>query len=147
GSFMRLRIDSGIYVYLYTFVLTIVVEMIILMIIILLVLQYRIHQHERKDIFVSSKSELLTTRIGVTERTLLLYFAGAKMGKETIRGTTLAFYLFIYIASLIFQITFAGTGIIVWKSVLYALPIVVIGLILGQKLFIRINQRVFQIFT
>jgi len=147
GSFIGLPIGIGIFLYLNTFLLKIVVGMIILMLTILLVLQYRIHQHERKDIFVGSISGLLTTSIGMPGPPLLLYFAGAKMGKETIRGTTLAFYLFIYIASLIFQITFAGTGIIVWKSVLYALPIVVIGLILGQKLFIRINQRVFQIFT
>ena len=147
GSFIGLPIGIGIFLYLNTFLLKIVVGMIILMLTILLILQYRIHQHERKDIFVGSISGLLTTSIGMPGPPLLLYFAGAKMGKETIRGTTLAFYLFIYIASLIFQITFAGTGIIVWKSVLYALPIVVIGLILGQKLFIRINQWVFQIFT
>jgi len=147
GSLIGLPIGIGIFLYLNTFLLKVVVGMIILMLTILLILQYRIHQHERKDIFVGGISGLLTTSIGMPGPPLLLYFAGAKMDKETIRGTTLAFYLFIYIASLIFQITFAGTGIIVWKSVLYALPIVVIGLILGQKLFIRINQRLFQIFT
>src|SRR5690625_2887302 len=103
GSLIGLPIGIGIFLYLNTFLLKVVVGMIILMLTILLILQYRIHQHERKDIFVGGISGLLTTSIGMPGPPLLLYFAGAKMDKETIRGTTLAFYLFIYIASLIFQ--------------------------------------------
>ena len=78
---------------------------------------------------------------------LLLYFSGTDTQKEKLRGTTLAFYLFIYFISLIIQVMFAGTSKTAWVSSGLALPLVLIGLYLGQLLFKRINQNVFRIFT
>ena len=78
---------------------------------------------------------------------LLLYFSGTDTQKEKLRGTTLAFYLFIYFVSLIIQVIFAGTNKTVWASSLWALPLVFVGLYLGQLLFKWINQNVFRIFT
>ena len=67
--------------------------------------------------------------------------------KETLRATTLAFYLFIYSTSLLIQVLFAGTSKIVWASSLAALPLVFVGLFVGQILFHHVNQKYFRILT
>src|SRR5699024_2624921 len=76
---------------------------------------------------------------------LLLYFSGTDHKKEVVRSTTLAYYLFIYLISLIVQVSFAGTSETTWISSLWALPVVFIGLYLGQMLFKWISQKIFQI--
>ncbi|WP_415784186.1 sulfite exporter TauE/SafE family protein, partial [Bacillus luti] len=78
---------------------------------------------------------------------LLLYFTGTDTEKEKLRATTLAFYLFIYFISLLTQILFTGTDITIWKSSFYAIPIVFLGLFIGQIIFNWLNPQVFKIFT
>src|SRR5699024_11219646 len=78
---------------------------------------------------------------------LLRYFSGTNTTKEKLRGTTLAFYLFIYSISLVIQVIFAGTNKVIWLSSLQALPLVIIGLFLGQGMFKWINQTVFRMLT
>lgn len=147
GSLIGLPIGIIIFLNINTTLLKVSIGIIILALTALLLLNYRMKQHKGKDVVVGGLSGILTTSIGMPGPPLLLYFAGTKMDKETLRGTTLAFYLFIYIVSLTIQVVFAGTDPIVWKSSLYALPLVFIGLVIGQKLFLRLNQRTFQIFT
>lgn len=147
GSLIGLPIGIIIFLNINTTLLKVSIGIIILALTALLLLNYQMKQHKGKDVVVGGLSGILTTSIGMPGPPLLLYFAGTKMDKETLRGTTLAFYLFIYIVSLTIQVVFAGTDPIVWKSSLYALPLVFIGLIIGQKLFLRLNQRTFQIFT
>lgn len=147
GGIFGLPIGIGIFLYSNILLLKMAIAIIILLLTLLLILQFRMKQDKQKDVIVGGISGALTTSIGMPGPPLLLYFAGAKMDKETLRGTTLAYYLFIYIISLIIQVLFAGTAPIVWKSILYALPIVGIGLVIGQKLFVRLNQHTFQIFT
>ena len=69
------------------------------------------------------------------------------MQKETLRATTLAFYLFIYSVSLLIQVLFVGTNKGIWTSIGMALPLVFVGLYLGQLLFRHISQKTFRIFT
>ena len=69
------------------------------------------------------------------------------MKKEMLRATTLAFYLFIYSASLLIQVIFAGTTMKVWTSIGVALPLVGVGLYLGQILFKYVSQKTFRVFT
>ena len=108
---------------------------------------FRVKETSRRDYSVGGLSGIMTTSIGMPGPPLLLYFSGTDTEKERLRGTTLAFYLFIYSASLVFQIIFAGTSKTIWLSSLYALPLVLLGLYLGQILFFKINQRFFKIFT
>lgn len=74
---------------------------------------------------------------------LLLYFAGTMKSKEVMRATTLAYYIFIYFIGLLFQLTMTGTSKIVWVNTLYALPILLMGLIAGQVIFNRLDQKLF----
>src|SRR5690625_841396 len=87
----------------------------------------------------------MTTSIGMPGPPLLLYFSGTNTEKESLRATTLAFYLFIYCVSLIIQMVVVGTNKTIWLSSGIALPIVLISLYLGQVLFNYMSQRAFQV--
>lgn len=127
--------------------LKLVISIIILILTFLLIFRFRITQSKRKDIVIGGISGSLTTSIGMPGPPLLLYFSGTDTQKEKLRGTTLAFYLFIYLMSLIIQVIVSGTTKTVWYSSGVALPLVFIGLYLGQQLFKSINQHVFQNIT
>ncbi len=147
GSVIGLPI--GMIVFLLTDInkLKLGISLIILVLTIMLLLKFRMNQNKKRDLLVGGLSGSLTTSIGMPGPPLLLYFSGTDTEKEKLRGTTLAFYLFIYLVSLIIQVTFAGTNKTVWISSLWALPLVFAGLYLGQVLFKWINQNVFRIFT
>lgn len=121
------------------------IGVIILLLTILLILKFRINRSLNKDFIAGGLSGSLTSSIGMPGPPLLLYFSGTETKKAALRGTTLAFYLFIYSASLIIQLIFVGTNQTVWISSLWGLPLVLIGLYFGQKLFDKINQRIFRI--
>ncbi|GAA0463972.1 sulfite exporter TauE/SafE family protein [Alkalibacillus silvisoli] len=147
GSMTGLPIGIMIFLLIDINRLKLGVSLIILGLTIMLILKFRINQNKNRDLVVGGLSGSLTTSIGMPGPPLLLYFSGTNTQKEKLRGTTLAFYLFIYFASLIIQVIFAGTNKTIWVSSLWALPLVVVGLYVGQLLFKRINQKVFRIFT
>ncbi|MFK2825712.1 sulfite exporter TauE/SafE family protein [Bacillus sp. B190/17] len=122
------------------------VSVIVLVLTLLLILQFRISQTKVRDLVTGGLSGVLTTSIGMPGPPVLLYFSSIHTSKEKLRATTLAFYLFIYPASLIVQLLFAGTSKGIWVSSAVALPVVLAGLFLGQLLFARINQQMFRIF-
>lgn len=123
------------------------VSILLLILTLLLILNFRVKPTRIRDFIVGGVSGLLTTSIGMPGPPLLLYFTGTDTEKAKIRATTLAFYLFIYFISLISQIIFTGTNKLIWESSLYAIPVVFLGLFIGQIIFKWLNQRVFKIFT
>ena len=120
---------------------------LLLVLTLLLMCNFKIKPTPFRDYVIGGLSGVLTTSIGMPGPPLLLYFTGTDTEKKKLRATTLAFYLFIYGISLISQIAFTGTNPIVWESSLYAIPIVVIGLFIGQMVFRRLNQQIFRVFT
>ncbi|MFL1995672.1 sulfite exporter TauE/SafE family protein [Lysinibacillus irui] len=110
---------------------------------ILLIKNFSIQQTSGRDYGVGFISGIFTTSIGMAGPPLLLYFASTKKNKEMIRATSLAYYIFIYLISLLSQLTIEGTSLMVWLYSLYALPIVLIGLIVGQIVFKKLHQRLF----
>jgi uncharacterized protein len=147
GSAFGLPIGMFIFLLIDINKLKLAISFIILALTILLMLKFRMQQGKKRDLAVGGISGVLTTSIGMPGPPLLLYFSGTDTQKEKLRGTTLAFYLFIYLVSLAVQVIFAGTNKTVWISSTLALPLVFIGLYLGQLLFKRINQQIFRIFT
>ncbi|MFE1627206.1 sulfite exporter TauE/SafE family protein [Brevibacillus reuszeri] len=147
GSLIGLIPGILIYLYVDVALLKMVVGALICVSTILLILKLTIRQTKKKDYATGAISGLLTTSIGIPGPPLLLYFAGVGTKKETLRSTTLAYYLFIYLVSLIMQVCFAGTNKEIWLSSLIALPALFAGILLGQLLFKKISQRVFQILT
>ncbi|HSJ39235.1 MAG TPA: sulfite exporter TauE/SafE family protein [Planococcus sp. (in: firmicutes)] len=127
--------------------LKLTISILILILTGLLMLSFRIRQTAGRDVGFGGLSGSLTTAIGMPGPPLLLYFSGIGTSKEKLRGTTLAFYLVIYSASLLLHLFFAGTSQTVWISSLFALPLVGVGLFFGQLLFSRINQQYFRWLT
>ncbi len=123
------------------------ISIVILVLTVLLIFRFRTHQSLQRDFVVGGLSGAMTTSIGMPGPPILLYFSGTDTNKEKLRATTLAFYLFIYLVSLIIQVVFAGTNAEVWKASGFALPVVLAGLILGQLLFHWISQRLFRVVT
>lgn len=145
GSIFGLPIGIYIFLMLNMTFLKVGVSLLIIGLTLLLVLNLRINETKHRNFLVGGLSGLFTTSIGMPGPPLLLYFSGTNTAKEKLRGTTLTFYLFIYFVSLLFQIGFAGTSLEVWMSSIQALPVVLIGLFFGQRLFYRISQRGFQL--
>lgn len=147
GSIPGLPLGIGLFLLADENKLKIGISGIILLLTIMLLLKFRTHQTKGRDLGVGTLSGTLTTSIGMPGPPILLYFSGTGTMKEKLRGTTLAFYLFINTISLLIQVVFAGTNKKVWISSGLALPLVLIGLYAGQLLFKRINQHTFRIFT
>ncbi len=147
GSIPGLPLGILIFTLIDMSLLKIIISLIIIMLTVLLIMKYRIRQSLMRDFLAGGLSGILTTSIGMPGPPLLLYFSGTETRKEKLRGTTLAFYLFIYLVSLGIQVEVAGTTLTVWKSSFLALPVVALGLVLGQALFSKINQKIFQILT
>lgn len=147
GSLIGLAIGIGVFLSVNLMLLKIAVGILILALTVLLILRYRIRQTSRKDFIIGGLSGAFTTSIGMPGPPILLYFSGTGITKEALRATTLTFYLIIYVASFIVQIVFAGTSKMVWINSMYALPLVIVGLILGQWLFPKINQYYFRLLT
>lgn len=123
------------------------VGILLLLLTVLLMLKFKIKATPVRDFIIGGLSGILTTSIGMPGPPLLLYFTGTETEKGKLRATTLAFYLYIYFISLMTQMISTGTNKIIWESTLYALPIVFVGLYIGQLLFKVINQRIFRVFT
>lgn len=147
GSAVGLPMGIIIFTYLDVGKLKFGISLIILLVTMMLIFKLRINQSKGRDLIVGGLSGSLTSSIGMPGPPLLLYFSGTDTNKEKLRGTTLAFYLFIYSISLMIQVIFVGTTKTIWMTSGSALPLVLIGLYVGQLLFKRINQRIFRIFT
>ncbi|RWZ54652.1 sulfite exporter TauE/SafE family protein [Halobacillus fulvus] len=147
GSVVGLPVGIIVFLLMDMDLLKITISFMILLLTVLLIFKFRVNQSHKRDFLAGGLSGAFTTSIGMPGPPLLLYFSGTDAQKEKLRGNTLAFYLFIYFVSLIIQVVFAGTNRTVWVSSLWALPLVLTGLFVGQVLFKRINQQAFRIFT
>lgn len=147
GSLPGLPIGILVFLLVNTSYLKMGIGIVILTLTFLLIFNFRLEKSNRRDMIVGSLSGALTTGIGMPGPPLLLYFSGTATDKERLRATTLAFYLYIYAVSLLIQVAFAGTSKTVWTSSIMALPLVAIGLYVGQLLFNHINQKTFRLFT
>ncbi|WJE26341.1 sulfite exporter TauE/SafE family protein [Bacillus cereus] len=123
------------------------ISILLLILTLMLICNFKIKSTQSRDFVVGGLSGLLTTSIGMPGPPLLLYFTGTDTEKGKLRATTLTFYLFIYFISLITQILFTGTNRTIWESSFYAIPIIFLGLFIGQIIFKWLNQRIFKIFT
>ncbi len=146
GSIPGLGIGIAIFLIVSEKMLKTGIGLAILVLTFLLICNIRLQKSERRDFIVGGLSGALTTGIGMPGPPLLLYFAGTDTEKEKLRATTLLFYLYVYSISLLIQVIFAGTSKVVWTSSGLALPLILIGLFLGQRLFDWIPQKGFQLF-
>jgi len=147
GSIIGLVLGIFVYLYLDIRVLKMIVGALILVLTVLLIFKLTMDRTRNKDFLTGGISGLLTTSIGVPGPPLLFYFSGSGIDKTTLRSTTLGYYLFVYFASLVMQISFGGTSKEAWVSSLLAILPLFAGIILGQLLFKWISQKTFRIIT
>lgn len=96
------------------------------------------------QLFVGACAGLLTTSIGMPGVPLILYYNATNTKKEAARSTTLAFFIFVYIVSMASQLLTVKTDLDIVVSSLILIPIVVLGVFVGNILFNKINQVTFQ---
>lgn len=144
GSFISMPVGLLVFLYMPVDKLKIVVSIFILLFSLLLTLNFKFKPSLVKDRVVGGLSGFLSTAIGIPGPPLLAYFSAVSMDKHKLRSTTLAFYVFIYGISTILQLSFDQTSLQVWASIGFSLPLVAIGIVLGQWLFKYIRQQLFR---
>lgn len=102
---------------------------------------------QRNELLVGLCAGALTTSIGMPGVPLALYFAMNNTRKDVVRSTTLAFFIVVYIFSMVTQALTVKISLPVIISSAYLAPAAVAGVYLGHILFDKIDQRMFQICT
>ena len=139
-----IQLNIILFIFLDVRILKILVSFLILSSTALLVAKINVIQTNTKELITGALSELLTTSLGMPGPPLLIYFAGAKVDKSTLRGTALAYFVFVLPISLLLQFSMYSISKGVWISTLWALPFAVMGIYLGQWVFTRLNQQLFE---
>lgn len=147
GSLFGIPLGIVIFLIMNLSIFKLSVSCLLLFLTLLLIVKFKIKATPFRDYIIGGLSGVLTTSIGMPGPPLLLYFTGTATKKEKLRATTLAFYLFIYFVSLLTQITFAGTSKLIWESSLFVIPVVILGLLLGNYLFTLFTEKIFRITT
>lgn len=147
GSSAGLIIGIFIYLYVNLNLLKLSIGLIIGLLTILLLLNFSLIRTKKRDYTIGALSGMLTTSIGVPGPPLLLYFSGTHLAPKALRSSTLAYYLFVYSASLVMQMSFGGTSKAVWQGSLISVIPLLIGIYFGHKLFYKINRQRFRKIT
>jgi len=144
GSLIGILPGFGLFIFLDVRVLKLLASILILGITCLLVTKIKFQQSNIKELIVGVFSGLLTTSIGMPGPPLMIYFAGAKADKATIRGTTIAYSVFVSLISLLLQLSMyhISTGVLI--ATLWSIPFLLLGVFLGQWLFSRLDQQLLQ---
>lgn len=129
-----------IFIFLDVRPLKILVSILILISTCLLAAKINFQQSISKELLVGASSGFLTTSIGIPGPPLMIYYSGTEIDKETLRSTTVAYFLFVGIISLILQLSMYHSSKIVWQSSLLSIPFMILGIFLGQKIFVNLNQ-------
>ncbi len=124
--------------------LKIFVSIIILTSVGLLISQVKIRQSTTKEFIVGVFSGLLTSSIGMGGPPLMIYFLGAKTDKATLHATTIAYFIFVSSVSFMLQFWKYNITPMVWTATLWAIPVLLIGVLLGLLVFARLNQQLFR---
>ncbi|NLB89125.1 MAG: sulfite exporter TauE/SafE family protein [Syntrophomonadaceae bacterium] len=152
GMLFRLTLGSLIGVFpglmMLTFfneqTLKIFVSIILLISVGLLISQVKLKQSIFKEIIVGAVSGLLTSSIGMGGPPLMIYFLGAKTDKATLHATTIAYFIFVSAVSFLLQFWKYSISSNVWVLTLWAIPVLLIGMLIGQWIFARLDQQLFR---
>lgn len=144
GSLIGILPGLLLFIFLDVQPLKILVSILILLSTVLLVAKITVKQTKLKELITGAISGLLTTSLGMPGPPLLIYFSGTNVDKATLRSTTLAYFVFVYSASILLQFSMYSISKGVWISALWALPFTLLGIYLGQWVFLRLNQQLFQ---
>lgn len=120
-----------------------VIALLILLLTALLVWRLRFARTPWRDACSGMVAGAMTSAVGMGGVPLLVYFAGTDMPKATARATVLAFFTFIYSLALVLQIQFSEQAMQPWWWPAGLLPVALLGVAIGKRLYLRLSQRVF----
>lgn len=147
GSTLGAPVGLLVYLTLDTDWLRITVSLIILLLTALMLCKVTVRKTPRRDHVAGGLSGLLSASIGMPGPPVLLYFAGARIDKFVLRGTTLAAFLYIYLIALVLQLVFGSTNWSIWITALTLVPVTLLGTWMGEKLFYVVSQALFRQMT
>jgi len=144
GSLIGMLPGILLFIFLDIRPLKILVSILILTSTGLLIAKINVKQSKLKELIVGASSGFLTTSLGMPGPPLLIYFAGANIDKAILRSTTLAYFVFVYLVSILLQFSMYNISKDVWGLTLWALPFTLLGIYLGQWVFAKLNKQLFQ---
>jgi uncharacterized membrane protein YfcA len=119
------------------------IGIILLVLTVFMLRNLRIRRTRGRDFMTGAFSGALTSGLGMPGPPLMVYFAGAAIPPRVLRSTTLVCFLFIYTLSLILQIAVTSTSLDVLKAAGLLVPATVVGVVIGQRVFARIDAAAF----
>lgn len=119
------------------------IGLLILLFSILFFFRFQMKLTKTKSIAVGGISALLTSSLGIPGPPLLIYFSAANIHKQVIRSTSLCFFILAYSVSLCLHLFLKHTPDASWMTIMYSLPLVLLGTALGEVLFKKLNQEKF----
>ena len=100
---------------------------------------------QKSEFLVGLLSGALTTSLGMPGVPLAIYFSARNIKKEVIRSTTLAFFIVVYLFSILLQVFTVDISVDVLRLTLYLIPTAAAGIFLGNMMFQKLDQRKFQL--
>lgn len=100
-----------------------------------------------KELLVGFFAGALTTSVNMPGVPTSLYFNSGNFKNEVVRSTTLGFFIVVYITGMVMQAITVGISLQVFTLAAYLIPSVVLGIIVGNIMFKKINRSMFQLMT
>lgn len=144
GSITGILPGFLIFMFCDVFLLKLFVSILILVSTALIAKKMTIKQNSTNEHITGALSGFLTTSISMPGPPLMIYFAGTNVEKAVIRSTTFAYFVFIILATFMLQIFLYGIPKSLWLPSLLSIPVIILGMWLGERLFVRLDQHLFQ---
>ncbi len=141
GSVAGAPVGLIFYVFADASLMKLAIGIFILCVTALIAFHFDIRQNRRNEYLAGILSGAFTSSIGMPGPPLLIYFAASKADKDTLRATTLTFFLFVFAISLGLQLFAEPVEASVWVDNLVLIPITLVGMVLGQILFRYLSQE------
>lgn len=145
GSVLGGPVGAAALFYIDVLMLKSIVGIMTIALTLLLLMRLRMQRTRLRDYATGSMAGIFTAATGLAGIPLLLYFAGTDTPKATVRSTVLAFFAFVYALSLGIQMAIGATDTKTWFISLALVPVTLLGIYVGQRLFSRLSQKFFQI--
>ncbi|MEG6523809.1 sulfite exporter TauE/SafE family protein [Desulfotomaculum sp. 1211_IL3151] len=100
-----------------------------------------------QEILVGFFAGALTTSVNMPGVPTSLYFNHGNFKNEVVRSTTLGFFIVVYMTGMAMQFVTVGVSPQVFTLSGYLMPSVILGIIVGNLLFKKINRSMFQLMT
>lgn len=143
GSLLGAPVGIAIYIFADPELLRLGIGVLLLGFTFFILRNVRFGRSTSRDVLTGGISGALSSGLGMPGPPLMIYFAGSALSPATLRSTTLVCFLVSYSISLILQIGAGSSSLQVLRAALSLIPATVVGVVIGQMLFRRIDTGSF----